>query len=517
MRRAKWCRPSGAVPVAASPVARRRRFVACVAAASALFSAGCGGIGAEGFSDAASMAEMPRPAAGIAAAGGVVDAERGCAADAAPVVVAWVGPDLDQLAEVGLQTLDLEDPTLIVAAYVDAVNHGGGIAGRCFDLVSFEWDMTDRDASFRGVCRDLPSREPVVLLSFSLNAAALRCATVAAEIPTLGIHVSLPAAAAGGGALFLGDGSREHLLSSALNVAADAGIVNSGDRVGLITNAGAAAGAAVTAGEDTAEVLRLYTASAVRVPAEFGTVGAEIAERQVRLMETGLSESETRDAVEQFSRLEAAQVDVLREMETFFDEAVDRLRSDGVSAVVASSSPADARRMMRSAEKAGWHPLWILTDAQPAALTLTRAPQAQARNVVQISSRRAAGDPVGSLDRDCASLRNTFSEADPFRHRVHSDAWGLLAATCDHLDIVFAAASRAGEGLSRGSLAQELAMTDYETAHGGRIVFGAADRDGAERFRVLEADPFCVLNQWGCMRAITEWASLPDLDSLDLS
>ena len=37
------------------------------------------------------------------------------------------------------------------------------------------------------------------------------------------------------------------------------------------------------------------------------------------------------------------------------------------------------------------------------------------------------------------------------------------------------------------------------------ITFSPANRNGAERFRVLQADPDCVLNFWGCMRSTTDW------------
>ena len=39
----------------------------------------------------------------------------------------------------------------------------------------------------------------------------------------------------------------------------------------------------------------------------------------------------------------------------------------------------------------------------------------------------------------------------------------------------------------------------------GLITFSPANRNGAERFRVLQADPDCVLNFWGCMRSTTDW------------
>ena len=156
---------------------------------------------------------------------------------------------------------------------------------------------------------------------------------------------------------------------------------------------------------------------------------------------------------------------------------------------------------MRAAERLDWFPQWVINDSQPAVLTLTGAPEEQVRRLVQISSRRAAGDPIPDSDRACVSLRNTSAEAPPFSHRTHTDAWNLITATCDSLDLVFAAMTRVAGPLTREALIDALALTDYETAHGSRISFAPDDHNGSDRFRVLRADPDCVLDEWGCMRA----------------
>ena len=136
---------------------------------------------------------------------------------------------------------------------------------------------------------------------------------------------------------------------------------------------------------------------------------------------------------------------------------------------------------------------------------LTDAPEAQGLNLVQVSSRRAADDPIDGLDRGCLSLRNTETMADRFAHQFHTDAWNLMTSTCDYLDIVFSAISRVDGPLTRESFVAALSETDYKAAHGSMVRFAADDLYGSDSFRVLSADPACVLNDWGCMRPLSRW------------
>ena len=62
-----------------------------------------------------------------------------------------------------------------------------------------------------------------------------------------------------------------------------------------------------------------------------------------------------------------------------------------------------------------------------------------------------------------------------------------------------------GRPLSREAFRAALSETDYLTAHGQRLRFTAGDPYGSDSFRVLEADPTCVLNTWGCMRPASGW------------
>ena len=450
---------------------------------------------------------------GIRAAGGIVRYGPACPRPgpeqaSTTTKIAWVGPDLTQRASVGLETLVLDEPPLIVEAYINEVNAQGGINGSCFDLVAYSWDLLNPDSSFRQICTDLPEQQPLVLLSMWMNNTTLRCATLGAQVPTVGIFTSLPNSSLEGaeGSLFLDDGSVEYLLSTSLEVAANDGVLTDGDRIGLLVTDGAGATSEIETARAAIERLELEMVGLAKVPSEFGAVGVSAAERQVRLLEDGLTDSEVEEGLRSFSRLSPEQAEVLRQMEQYFLGTVDQLRSAGVTAVVSSADSDDVRRLMRAADRLDWFPQWIINDSQPAVLTLTRAPVEQGRNLVQVSSRRAAGDPVPDSDRGCVSLRNTSTGAPPFPHRTHTDAWNLITATCDSLDVVFAAMTRVTGPLTREALIGVLSTTDYRTAHGSRISFAPDDRNGSEHFRVLRADPNCVLDSWGCMRAVSDWS-----------
>ena len=455
-----------------------------------------------------------RTAMGVSAAGGAPRRGPPCPEAGSPqasgvVTIAWSSPDLDELTAVGLETMVLDGPSLIVEAYINEVNAQGGINGNCFEPVAYTWDLSDPDTSFRRICTDLPERQPLLLLSLWMNDTTLRCATLGAQVPTVGIFTSLPASSleSSEGRLFLDDGSVEYLLSTSLEVAARADVLTGDDRIGLLATDGASGAAQVESALAALERLDLELIYVARVPSEFETVGVSLAERRVRLLESGLTDSETEEAVRNLRRLSPEQAEVLRQMEEYFLGAAEDFRRAGVTAVVSSASSADVRRLMRAADRLGWSPQWIINDSQPAVLTLTGAPTEQVRRLVQVSSRRAAGDPVPDSDRACVALRNTSADAPPFSQRTHTDAWNLITGTCDSLDLVFAAMTRVAGPLTREALVSALALTDYETAHGSRIGFDTDDRDGSDRFRVLRADPDCVLDEWGCMRAEGDWFS----------
>ena len=459
-----------------------------------------------------------RTAMGISAAGGTARRGPACPEAGSPqasgtVTIAWSSPALNELAAVGLETMVLDQPSLIVEAYINEINANGGIGGNCFEPMAYAWNLSDADASFRQICTDLPEQQPLLLLSLWMNDTTLRCATLAAQIPTVGVFTSLPASSleSSEGRLFLDDGSVGYLLSNSLDIAARADVLTSDDRIGLLVPDGADGTAQVDTALAAVERLDLELVSVAMVPSEFGTAGVSIAERQVRLLEGGLTDSETEEAVQNLSLLSPEKAEVLRQLEKYFLDTVEQLRRADVTTVVSSATSADVRRLMRAADRLDWFPQWVINDSQPAVLTLTGAPEEQVSRLVQISSRRAAGDPIPDSDRACVGLRNTSAAAPPFSHRTHTDAWNLITATCDSLDLVFAAMTRVAGPLTRQSLIETLALTDYETAHGSRISFAPDDHNGSNRFRVLRADPHCVLDEWGCMRAESDWYGLDDV------
>lgn len=448
-----------------------------------------------------------RAHAGIAAAGGAPQAVRrdnpcGQAAAAAgnPITIGYVGVNLDELEAVGLETLTFEDPGELIYAYVNGLNFNGGIHGRCVQLVQHIWSLRNPAESFERLCAELPQQEPSIVLSLGLNQATFECVTLAAELPTLGLYATMAEAqvSAARGRMFLDQGSDEHLLWVGLGAALQGDALTVGDRVGLFD---VSSGATALMIEDVG----LTVADTATVPPEFADLAILGIERQARLLEGSLSDDEMEAALSVRAQLTPDQTDVLRRIELHFLEIAQRFRDSGVAAVVTSAEWSDVRRLMRAAEMVGWFPRWIINDSQPASLVLTNVPRAQADNLIQISARRAAGDEIPDLDRGCLSLRNTFSDEAAFSHRFHSDAWNLLVGTCDYLDVVFGAISRVGGPVTHQALVQALAATHYETAYGSLIEFGRTDRFGYDRFRILVADPNCLLNTWGCMRAATGW------------
>ena len=420
-----------------------------------------------------------------------------------------MGPRIDELAALGLETLVFDEPSLVAKAYVDALNSMGGVNGHCLAVAEYLWGLEDPQADFGRICSELPRREPLVMLALGLDESTLECVTIASGVPTLGIYTSLPAASfvAAEGRLFADWGSTAHLASSGLFAALQSGFVSTGDNIGLLYEEGAKGAAALKAVREAAGRLGMQVVAEAAVPAEFGALELLAAERQARLLQPDLSAEDRRVAQLTRSQMPPELQDTLRQMESLFTATANWFESSDVEVVVSTAGWSDVRRIMRAAEGIGWRPKWVTNASQPASLVLTEVPGGQGLNLVQISSDRAAGDVVPDLDRGCVSLRNMVVEAAPFAHRIHSDAWNLITSTCDLLDVLFSAMSRVDGPLTREALVAELQNTDYKMSSGACIAFGPDDAFGADCLRVLKADPFCVLNAWGCMRSVSGWLS----------
>lgn len=493
----------------------------------ALVAAACGGgdggstsqaapAGAETATAEAGTASQfmaTRPGAGIAAAAGnpqIVQGNNPCDSSAAvePVRIAYMGADLASLDDVGLESLVIEEPGLVIEAYVNEVNFHGGIDGRCVEFHSFLWNLGNATESLTEVCVEMPQRD--LLFSFVLRADStlLNCITTAAQVPTIGLIASAPAATfeAAGGRFYADDGSTENMLVRSVDIALQAGLLDRNARVGLLHAADQSIDQ--TSVEQAIRSSGLDLTSSAVSPDNTTNISILLAEKQVRLLETGLSEAEQREADMKLSALPPEVAQQFELMETFFLQAAEEFKNSGVTAVMTTADWSDVRRFMRAAELVDWTPIWVTNDIQPPTLTLTEAPERQAENLVVVSARRAAGDDIPELDRSCMSMRNTASDAPTFSYRLHTDAWSLLQATCDYLDVTFSAMTRAARTdgtLTRESFMAAMHQTSYDTDFGTLITFDEGSPYGSERFRVLEADPACVLNDWGCMRSTTDW------------
>ena len=449
-----------------------------------------------------------RPGAGIAAAGGNPRAIRGdnpCdspEAASAPITISYVGANLAELDAIGLEAIVVEEPGLIIEAYTNEVNFNGGINGQCVEFVNHLWSLTDPAGSLTQICTDLATQQPVVHMTLRINEATLECATIGAQLPTIGLYAFTPAATFDrtGDRLYIDDGTVERLLSASLDVALSSDVISAGDRIGLLHGISEMAEAVAII-----ERFGFVDAPVAHVPTEFAELALLLQEKQVRLLEGGLSADEQTEAQRNLAAMPPEQSEVFAQMEQFFLDAATRFKDAGVTAVVATADWTDMRRMIRAAELVDWAPKWVANDIQPATIVLADVPTRQAQNLVLVSSRRAAGDVVPELDQGCVTLRNTAVAADPFSHRLHTDAWTFITAICDYLDVAFGAMTRIEGPITADAFVEALKDTQYETQYGGLITFSPADLNGAEHFRVLEADPECVLNFWGCMRSTTDW------------
>ena len=416
------------------------------------------------------------------------------------------GANLAELDTIGLEAIVVEEPGLIIDAYTNEVNFNGGINGRCVKFVPHLYSLTDPVASFTQICTDLLTQKPIFYMSLRLTDPVVQCATIGGQIPTIGLYAFASSAALEqtGDRVYLDDGTVEHLLSASLDVALSSRVINANSPIGLL-HGSATAGMDISEPEAIIASFGLNLAAAADVPTVFSDLQLLLLEKRVRLLEGGLSDDEAAEAQRNLATLPPEAADLFGQIEQFYLEAANRFKDAGVTAVAASADWTDVRRMMRAAELVDWYPTWIANDIQPATIVLADVPKAQAENLVLVSNRRAAGDEVPALDQGCITLRNTASTASPFAHRLHTDAWTLITATCDYLDVAFSAMTRVQGDITADTFVEAIQDTRYDTPYGGLITFAPADPNGSERFRVLQADPECVLNFWGCMRSTTDW------------
>lgn len=469
------------VPRTGASHPRRPSAAAAATVATALLASACGGMEepspAEGAANpenrtvGASSLMSTRPGAGIDAAGGLLHGSDECPenpAAGAPNVrsIAWYGPDFDELADIGLETLDLDDPVLMLESYVAEINRHGGLNDHCFRVDSYIWSLTNPAETIGRICAEMPPTEPLAIMALGLDTFGFQCLTAAAGIPAVTILSPRNWAEMGigmaSGRYFDDRGTTEAMLAGSLEVAAGADAIGAADRIGLLYNADSE----LQVASDTAERLGLQLTASAAVP--------ELPDE---------------------------------EMTEFLAGTASQWQNEGVTAVAATADWQEVSGLMTAAEGLDWQPTWVTSDLQTATLVLDDAPDRQALNLIQASAWRAPGDPISTLDQGCVALRNN-STAEVFGYRLHTDAWILLNSLCDLLDILFSAVSRAETPLSNESMAAALAHSRLETPHGSLIGFDAGSQFGPNRLRALEADPNCALNPWGCLRPATSWFDL---------
>jgi len=412
--------------------------------------------------------------------------------------IAWIEPDLQNLAQIGLEVLDLEPLNLIMQSYINEVNRHGGVNGNCFEPLINIWDVAIAEEEIIRMCTELPGQQPLIVLSLRMSEVLFNCLTLAAGIPTLSINSSLSEEyfAMSGGLLFDDRGSSEYQFKGSLITASDVGEIGPSDRLALLytkptdpekdnTNTEVAETAAF------AESLGLRIEANIPIPEVYSGTRILLLEEQKRHYEAGTGDTP-------LSEQAAA---LLTAMDDYYANMASQMQAGGITAVVSDSDWAHTRRLMIKADLIDWFPTWIVNDIQTASLILGRAPDRQSVNLVQASSWRTPGDPLTGLDQGCHTLRNSL-DVEPFSYRHHTDAWVLMMSMCDALDVIFGAISKAGISLTRESLVAALGETSFTALHGLHIGFNSEDRFGSDNMRALKADPACALNAWGCLRPI---------------
>lgn len=505
-----------------------RRLAACIAAV-ALASTASGCLAGNELTVAPDLGDQAadysfaatRAGSGIVAAGGdpmafVSDGDQ-CSL-ARKVQISYLGPDIGNFEEFGFGDLVIENPWRMVSAYLTELNAAGGVNGRCVQASVHNVDWRDPEAQWAKACRSITSLnpKPVAVINLFGDARGVECIAAEAQIPMLGLHSSVPATVQrqSGGRLFLDDGTSGHLLGNSIVTAQRFDVVSTAEQLGLLY--GPPVGTDATAdnyniGADFAEIAEIaddpnsIPGIISHVPARFGELGLLPLEREVRLLESNLSPSEQLAAQAALAAIsDADQLRLLSDIEGFYLGEARKQRDGGVRAVFSAAPWFELRRLMLAAERIGWYPRWVANDAQNPTLVLPGMPPSQVENFFVVSSRPTVGDEPTALDRGCAATRQSAPGADSFEFRPYSDAWILLIATCDALDVVLSALSRVADAPSPDSVADMLAV---EAAGADtRLRFGPGDFSGAQRFRVLRADFDCVLNPWGCMRAVTGWS-----------
>ena len=454
-----------------------------------------------------------RPGIGIVAAGGAIWEEGppcpqpDTPGAPEPVTIALVAPDVVNLDIVGLGNLVFDPPRYVAAAYLDEIEAHGGINGYCFELQSHVYGYTDPAGDFARICAELRQQQPLVMLGLGLEWVIVQCATLLAQIPTIGFYAQHPRAAfaQAGGLLWVDHGSVEFLLDNMMATAFSTGALTGDDRAALLYRAGDDTGSARVTFDAAARRIGLREATSAAVPVDYSGIPVLVLEQQFREVGGEIFDPDEASFERALVAMSPEQAGLLRHIRQHFMAVATAWQAERVTAVVASGDWSDVRNLMRAAQLLGWFPKWVINDSHYALLVLTDSPQEQGLNLVQVSSRRAPGDPTEGRDRGCLTLRNTNSSVEVFTHRYHTDAWDLMASTCDYLDIVFGAVARVDGPLTRESFVAALAETTYEASHGGLVRFADGDPYGSDSFRLLSADPNCVLNDWGCMRPLTGW------------
>ena len=505
---------------------RRRALALCGAlAVLGLMAASCGGSdesGARQAADPSAVSEAPaassdfmntRPGAGIAAAGGN---PRPCGATTpanspaapspsssptwAPTWPSWTRSDSRRSW--------WRSPASSSTPYTNEVNFNGGIDGRCVKFVPQLWSLADPVGSFTQICTDLPPQRPVFYFTLRVYEATNQCLTISAQIPALGLYASIPAAtlASAGDRLYIDDGSVEHILSASMDMALMSEVISADDRIGLLHGTGSSAGMDISESETIIESFgtrhrghvehsRGVRGPATAAPREAGTTPGGRPHRRRR---DGGAAQPGRPAARDGGPVRADGAVLPRRGQPLQGRRSDR---GGGHRGLDRHAPHDPGRGAGGLDPGPGSP----TTSSPPPSFWPTSPRGRPRTWYWSARAgpRATRCPISTRDASpCATpprprIRSrTGSTPMPGRSSPpHATTWTWPSAPM----------TRVRGEITAETFAEALHNTQYDTGYGGLITFAPGDQNGAERFRVLQARPECVLNFWGCMRSTTDW------------
>ena len=266
-----------------------------------------------------------------------------------PILISYVGANLAELDDYGLEAIVVEEPALIIDAYTNEVNFNGGINGHCVEFVPHIWSLGDPQGDIARLCTELPQQRPVFFFSLRVSEPALQCATLGAQIPMVGLYAFAPAST-------IRSDRRPALPRRRHRGAPADGQPRRGAVVGRDQRRRAPGTAARhlrhgRGRHDSSNASGSTTPRPRRCPPSSPSPSCCSRRSRWACLEGDLTDEEQMEAQRNLAALPAELAGLFGQMEQqFFLDTANRFKEAGVTAVVATAEWSDVRRLIRAAE-----------------------------------------------------------------------------------------------------------------------------------------------------------------------